>query len=72
MKVKIFTLSVFLVTFLFILIFSSGCTNKYEPASNIFSSTEESSCTHCHLNSTILKEVATPLPPDTSEATGEG
>ena len=52
--------------FLFVMfqIFYLGCTNKYEPTSG-------SSCVHCHLNSELLKEVATPLPPPTGEA-GEG
>ena len=46
-----------------------GCTDKYEPSSPISGS--GSSCVHCHLNSELLKEVATPLPPPTGES-GEG
>ena len=44
-----------------------GCTDKYKPTPNIFSASEESSCTHCHLNADLLKEVATPLPPPPAE-----
>jgi len=70
MKTKLFSLS-FLMIVLFFLIFQWGCTDKYKPAPNIFSSSEESSCTHCHLNANLLKEIATPLPHDEGES-GEG
>ena len=69
MKVKI----VFVFFTLFaLIIFYFGCTEKYEPTSNDFSSLEKTSCTHCHLDKNLLEEVAEPLPPDTSEASGEG
>ena len=66
------TSSIFLllIASIFILI-SSSCTDKYKPSSAAFTAIEESSCTQCHLNSTLLKEVATPLPPKDGEA-GEG
>ncbi len=70
MKLKIFTLSSLLLLSL-VLIFVWGCTDKNKPAPNIFSSAEESSCTHCHLDANLLKQVATPLPPHEGES-GEG
>jgi len=70
MKVKLFTICSLLLLSL-ILIFSWGCTDKYKPTPNVFSSVEESSCTHCHLDATLLKQVATPIPPDEGES-GEG
>lgn len=70
MKLKLFTFSSLLLLSL-ILIFVWGCTDKYKPAPNIFSSAEESSCTSCHLNANLLKEVATPLPSDNGDS-GEG
>ena len=70
MKVKIFTVCALLFIF-FSLTFFWGCTDKYKPAPSKFSSSEETSCTYCHLNAALLKEVATPLPPDPG-GTGEG
>ncbi len=71
MKAKLLS-SGLLLLFGFILVFYWGCTDKYEPAPSKFAALEESSCTHCHLNQDLLKEVATPLPPDTSGEAGEG
>ncbi|NOZ62997.1 MAG: hypothetical protein GXO74_15180 [Calditrichaeota bacterium] len=68
MTSKIFLYGIFLL-FLFLLI-GSGCTDKYQPTSSQFAS-KESSCTYCHLNSSLLKEVATPLPPESGDS-GEG
>ena len=69
MKAKIFPV----LFILFVLtIFYFGCTDKYEPTANVFSSLEKTSCTHCHLDANLLEEIATPLPPDTSESSSEG
>ncbi|MBN2008710.1 hypothetical protein JW960_05150 [candidate division KSB1 bacterium] len=53
------------------LIYFTGCADKYKPTANEFVSLQESSCTHCHLNSDLLKEVAEPIDHGTGEA-GEG
>lgn len=60
-----------LIMSLFVVIMHWGCTDKYKPTEGVFSASEESSCTHCHLNASLLKEMATPLPPDTGDS-GEG
>ena len=70
MKVKIFTLGALLILLGYLMLLV-GCADKYKPSSNPFSASKESSCTHCHLNSSLLQEVATPQPPDTGH-TGEG
>jgi len=59
-----------LIMSLSILMLHWGCTEKYKPIQGVFSASE-SSCAYCHLNSNLLKEVATPLPPDEGES-GEG
>ncbi|OQX88974.1 hypothetical protein B6D60_00520 [candidate division KSB1 bacterium 4484_87] len=68
MRPKIFLYGIVLLI-LFLLI-GIGCTDKYQPTPSQFAS-KESSCTYCHLNSSLLKEVATPLPPDEGDS-GEG
>jgi len=68
MKTKLFILFILIS----VMTFYFGCTDKYEPAPELFSTIEESSCTNCHLNYSLLEQVATPLPPDTSESSGEG
>ncbi|OQX96064.1 hypothetical protein B6I21_02200 [candidate division KSB1 bacterium 4572_119] len=70
MNGKIFKFS-FLLIVICMLIFQWGCTEKYEPVPSKFSASEETSCTHCHLNAALLEEVADPLPPDEGES-GEG
>ncbi|MBC8185325.1 hypothetical protein H8E88_29880 [candidate division KSB1 bacterium] len=70
MKRTIIILSLLIMS-LFFLLFQWGCTDKYKPAPGVFSASEETSCTHCHLNANLLKEVATPLPPP-EEPAGEG
>ena len=57
---------VLLATFVILLM---SCTDKYPAPTEKFS-LEENSCTNCHLNSDLLKEVAEPLP-DTGGETGE-
>ncbi len=68
MKSKTFLYGVLLVS-LFLLI-GVNCTDKYQPTPSQFAP-EQSSCTYCHLDSKLLKEVATPLPPE-NEDSGEG
>lgn len=69
MKSKIFAVSMLFLSVI-ILALIWGCTDKYQPAPNMFSA-EESSCTSCHLDKTQLTEVADPLP-EPSEPAGEG
>jgi hypothetical protein len=70
MKRTIIILSLLLIS-LSLLFMQWGCTDKYKPAPGVFSASDESSCTRCHLNANRLKEVATPLPPP-EEPAGEG
>ena len=69
MKLKFFIISALL--FVLLVLTLSVCTNKYQPVSNSFNKVDESSCTHCHFNSSLLNDVAAPLPPDNGES-GEG
>ncbi len=70
MKRTIIILSLLIMSLSFLLL-QWGCTDKYKPAPGVFSASEESSCTYCHLNANLLKDVATPLPPPSGES-GEG
>ncbi|MEE4311693.1 MAG: hypothetical protein V2J62_07460 [candidate division KSB1 bacterium] len=70
MNIKSCMYGLALITIL-MFVFLAGCTDKYKPVESIFSSIDESSCTHCHLNAATLEEVADPLPPDPGH-TGEG
>jgi hypothetical protein len=49
-----------------------SCEDKYPVAADSIAHTSVSGCTDCHLNSETLKQVATPLPVDTSSSSGEG
>ena len=69
MKSNFFSISMLFLSVM-ILALIWGCTDKYQPAPNMFSA-EESSCTSCHLDKTLLTEVADPLP-EPSEPAGEG
>ena len=69
MKAKMFSIITLVLSILFF-VFIWGCTDKYQPAPNMYSA-EESSCTSCHLDKTLLTEVADPLP-EPSEPAGEG
>jgi hypothetical protein len=69
MKSKIFTISMLFLSVI-ILALIWGCTDKYHPAPTQFAATE-SSCTNCHLNKTLLEQVADPLP-ESGEPAGEG
>jgi nitrate/TMAO reductase-like tetraheme cytochrome c subunit len=69
MKSKIFSISILFLSVI-ILALIWGCTDKYQPAPTQFAATE-SSCTSCHLNKTLLEEVADPIP-EPSEPAGEG
>ncbi|MDW7680672.1 MAG: hypothetical protein SCK70_08905 [bacterium] len=70
MKAKLTRLCLFSL-FVLIVAFYWGCTDKYEEVPNRFA-VEESSCTGCHLNATLLQQLATPLPPDPHDEAGEG
>jgi len=70
MNSKIFTVSILLLSLL-VLALMWGCTDKYEPAPSKFASGEESGCTSCHLDKSLLEQVAEPLP-EPSEPAGEG
>ncbi len=70
MRIKILTM-VSICFCVIIFIWLSGCTDKYKPTANQFASLEKSSCTHCHLNAELLKDIANPIPDDNGES-GEG
>ena len=59
-----------LVLCLFVVVFSWQCTEKY-PAHDTNIVADADGCVGCHTNADLLKKVATPLPPASSEA-GEG
>jgi hypothetical protein len=69
MKSNIFTVSMLFLSVI-ILALIWGCTDKYQSAPTQFAA-KESSCTNCHLNKTLLEEVADPLP-EPGEPAGEG
>jgi len=69
MKSKILTVSMLFLSVI-ILALIWGCTDKYQPAPTQFAATA-SSCNNCHLNKTLLEQVADPLP-EPSEPAGEG
>lgn len=69
MKSKTFAAMILFLSVL-VLALIWGCTDKYQPAPSQFSGVE-SSCTHCHLNKSLLEEVADPLP-EPAEPAGEG
>jgi len=66
MKAALYAVALFAVAS----ILAAGCTEKYRIETHEFSA-EGSSCSYCHLNSTLLQQVATPLP-DGSGGSGEG
>jgi hypothetical protein len=59
-----------LIIFMLIFLLLNGCTEKYPQGEKNIFALQTSSCTYCHLNSDLLKEVADPLPTP-SEETGE-
>jgi len=63
---------VMFLLFLFGILLSS-CTDKY-PGVNEgdVAQSSGSGCVDCHTNKDLLKEVATPLPPDSGGSSGEG
>ena len=69
MKSKNFTIGMLFLSVI-VLALIWGCTDKYQPAPSKFA-TEESSCTNCHFNKSLLEEVAEPLP-EQGEPAGEG
>jgi hypothetical protein len=70
MRSNIFSLLLVCIVFI-IVIQLTGCTDKYKPTANEFASLKTSSCTHCHLDAELLKEVADPIEHGGGEA-GEG
>ena len=59
------------VALLVVVVFLLSCDEKYPLTSDAPATVSISGCTDCHLNSDMLKAVATPLPPDTASS-GEG
>jgi hypothetical protein len=47
------------------------CNKKNPQEPRRFNSNQSDGCLACHMNATLLKEVATPLPPNNTES-GEG
>ncbi len=58
------------VLFTTLVIFLLSCSDKYPTPVEKFA-VEKNSCTNCHLNAELLKEVADPLPVDPGGDTGE-
>lgn len=69
MKSRIFSISLFALSVIMLALIW-GCADKYPPAPTQFAATV-SSCTNCHLNKTLLEQVADPLP-EPGEPAGEG
>jgi hypothetical protein len=67
---------VVLLSALFLILVLISCTDKYPPATSDGDDTDAliadaSGCVECHLDESLLQQVATPLPPDPGGG-GEG
>jgi len=68
---KLYSKGELILFLIFFVILFLNCTEKYPSELEKFTQEQESSCTSCHLDFELLKEVADPLPPDEGHS-GEG